>query len=268
MYTGSGQFNYSIKGTHNSLTEGRHELKMLPLSKRTLVAAIASFSFLLALVVFQLQQQENQRFGDGYHYVTSSAIQWFKLNGEHHPPNHPKEPPLPNLYAVFCSNTPNGESYRSNDYAFILPLTALAWERIGFRSIVIIVGYRCEWDNDPALSLILSFLEARKAIVIFIPSPIENRAMLSQTARIFAHNLPGFPAKDNDYVITSDADLWPIHREHYTPRPSRKLVLVHSGCCGTFQWNGTSYRMYPMSNIGATVSAWKDIINYNHMVII
>jgi hypothetical protein len=226
---------------------------------------IASFSLLLVLVVFQLQQENQMKFGDGYDYVTSNARQWL-LNGELHRPRHPKKKAPPNLYAVFCSNTPNGESYRSNDYAFLLPLTALAWERIGFRSIVIIAGYRCEWDNDPALSLILAFLEARKATVIFIPSPVESRAMLSQTARIFAHNLPGFPAKDDDYVITSDADLWPIHREHYAPRPSRELVLVHSGCCGTFQWNGTNYRMYPMSNIGATVSAWKDIINYNHNV--
>ena len=231
---------------------------MLQQSKRTIIAIVASFSLLLILIVFQLDQQ-NKRLSDGYDYVKSNTQHWLM------PEYHPKKP-QPNLYAVFCSNTPNGESYRSTDYAFFLPLTALAWERIGFRSIIIIAGYKCEWDNDPALSLILAYLEARKATVIFIPSPVENRAMLSQTARIFAHNLPGFPAKDDDYVITSEADLWPIHREHYTPRPSRQLVLVHGVCCGTFPWNGTSYRMYPMSNIGATVSTWKQIINYNHQV--
>ena len=228
---------------------------MLQQSKLARFIVIASFFLFVTLVVSKLQH--GLFADDEYTLVDQKFLH-----------QHPNRKPAPNLYAVFCSNTPNGESYRSNDYAFLLPLTALAWERIGFRSIVIIAGYRCEWDNDPALSLILSFLEARKATVIFIASPVENRAMLSQTARIFAHNLPGFPAKDNDYVITSDADLWPIHREHYTPRPSRELVLVHSGCCGTFQWNGTNYRMYPMSNIGATVSAWKDIINYNHMVVI
>ena len=164
---------------------------MLQLSKQTLVAVVASFSLLLVLVVFQLQQK-NQRLSEGYDYVADSARHWL-MAGESSAEMeyHPKKPPPGNLYAVFCSNTPNGESYRSNDYAFFLPLTALAWERLGFRSIVIIAGYRCEWDNDPALSLILSYLEARKATVIFIPSPVENRAMLSQTARIFAHNLPG-----------------------------------------------------------------------------
>jgi len=229
------------------------------------LVVIVSFSLLVVFLVSKLQQQQQHGITDDDRESTLLFEQQNHrpLHHQHHPK---KKKPPPNLYAVFCSNTPNGESYRSNDYAFLLPLTALAWERIGFRSIVIIAGYRCEWDNDPALSLILAFLEARKATVIFIPSPIESRAMLSQTARIFAHNLPGFPAKDDDYVITSDADLWPIHREHYTPRPSRELVLVHSGCCGTFQWNGTNYRMYPMSNIGATVSVWKDIIDYNHLV--
>ena len=168
------------------------------------------------------------------------------------------------LYAVFSSNTPNGVSYRSYDYAFYLPLTALAWERVGFRSIVLIAGSRCEWDNDPALSVILAGLEKINAIVIFIPTPLTNRMMISQTSRLFVSNLIGFPGNNDDYVITTDSDLWPIHREHYTPKSNHQIVLVHSACCGNFQWNGTSYTMLPMSNIGTSVSTWKQIINFNH----
>ena len=56
---------------------------------------------------------------------------------------------VPINYAVFATSTPNGESYRSYDYAYNVPLTALAWERIGFRSIVLIIGSRCEWENEP-----------------------------------------------------------------------------------------------------------------------
>lgn len=217
-------------------------------NQRVLVSFITPF-MLIVLIVYYQNQQLLSEYGETIVELTPSD-----RNNQ-------------TLYAVFCSNTPQSGSYRGYDYAFSLPLTALAWERIGFRSIVIIVGNRCEWDNDPALSLVLSYLEARnKTTIIFIPSQIKYRPMLSQTARIFAHNLPGFPAKEGDYVISTDADLWPIHREHYTPHPSRQLVLVHGQCCGHFNWNGTSYRMYPMSNIGATVSTWKQIINVNHWV--
>lgn len=178
---------------------------------------------------------------------------------------HVVETPLVN-YVVFGSNTPNGESYRSYDYAFNLPLTALAWERIGFRSVVLIIGSRCEWENDPALSTILSHLEGRQTTIIFIASPTDQRSKLSQTARPFAVNLPGFPGKDNDYLITSDSDLWPLRKEHYIPRPNKNLVLVHSQCCGFFQWNNKSYPMYPMSNIGATVATWRQAMNDNHSI--
>ncbi|KZS02830.1 Uncharacterized protein APZ42_034585 [Daphnia magna] len=175
-----------------------------------------------------------------------------------------KRPPV--NYVVFGSNTPNGDSYRSYDYAFNLPLTALAWERIGFRSIVLIIGSRCEWENDPALSFILSHLEARRVSIIFIASSLEQRPKLSQTARAFAVNLPGFPGNDNDYLITSDSDLWPLRREHYIPRPNMDVILVHSRCCGFFLMNNKSYPMYPMSNIGATVSTWRQVMNDNHSI--
>lgn len=166
------------------------------------------------------------------------------------------------MYAVFGSNTPNGESYRSYDYAYQLPMAALAWERIGFKSIVLIVGSRCEWDNEPALRHVLTALEARQSVtVIFVSAPLEQRPLLSQTGRIFAANLPEFPGKPYDYVVTSDADLWPLHREHFIHQPGKNVVLVHSLCCGFFDWKGKTYRMYPMGNIGATANTWRQILN-------
>jgi hypothetical protein len=169
-------------------------------------------------------------------------------------------------YAVFCATTPNGESYRSYDYAYNIPLTALAWERIGFKSIVLIIGARCEWENDPALRLILSRLEERSGTAIFVKSSLKYRTTLSQLARIFVTNFKEFPGKENDYLITSDADLWPIRKEHFISHPNMDIVLVHSECCGEFKMNNKSYPMYPMSNIGATVSIWRQIMNENHPI--
>jgi len=172
----------------------------------------------------------------------------------------------PSWYAVFSASTPDGETHRSHDYAFYLPLTALAWERIGFKSFVILVGRRCEWDQDPALKLILSKLEDdRKAVVVFVEAASEHRVMIGQTSRLFAANLDGFQGfLEDDYLVTSDADLWPIRREHYVPRSNHDLVLVHSECCGSFNvsWRGNrNYKMYPIGNIGADASTWRQIMN-------
>jgi hypothetical protein len=172
----------------------------------------------------------------------------------------------PVKYVVFCTSTPNGESHRSYDYAYNLPLTALAWERIGFKSIVPIIGSRCEWENDPALRLILSRLEERRGTAIFVNSPLEYRTALSQTARIFVTNMKQFPGTDNDYLITSDADLWPLRKEHFIPRHKKDIVLIHWRCCGEFKMNNKSYSMYPMSNIGASVFTWRQIMNDNHTI--
>jgi hypothetical protein len=174
---------------------------------------------------------------------------------------------VPINYAVFATSTPNGESYRSYDYAYNVPLTALAWERIGFRSIVLIIGSRCEWENEPALKLILTRLEERRGTAIFVDSPLQYRQTLSQTARIFVANMEAFPGQSGDYLITTDSDLWPLRREHYIPRPGSDIVLVHSACCGYFSMNNKSYQHFPMSNIGASVSTWLQITNDNHSII-
>jgi len=129
-------------------------------------------------------------------------------------------------------------------------LTVLAWERIGFKSIVAIIGSRCEWVNDPALRVILNRLEVdRGAAVIFVEAELENRVMLSQTIRIFASNLKDFPARGGDYLMTGDADQWPLRRGHFIPRRGHQLVILHGNCCGNFSlpWRANqSFQMYPM----------------------
>lgn len=220
-----------------------------------LLIALAAFTLFLVLSL-----QVNQPKSSAESTIVKQQTLSYRLFGE----KDSGRKPAPVNYVVFGSNTPNGESYRTYDYAFNLPLTALAWERLGFRSIVLIIGSRCEWENDPTLSLIISYLEARRATVIFVSAPLDYRPTLSQTARAFTVNFPEFPGSDGDFLITSDSDLWPLRKEHYSPRPGMDVVLVHAGCCGFFQMNNKSYPMYPMSNIGATVSTWRQIMNDNH----
>ncbi|EFX63539.1 hypothetical protein DAPPUDRAFT_119127 [Daphnia pulex] len=113
----------------------------------------------------------------------------------------------------------------------------------------------------------LFYLGARRAIIIFLDAPPDYQTTLSQTVRIFAFNLKEFPGRPaQDFVMTSDTDLWPLRKEHFLPRPNSDIVLLHSECCTPFSINNRSYPMYPMSNIGATVSTWRQIMNDNHKI--
>ena len=173
-------------------------------------------------------------------------------------------------FAVFACSTPDQKSHRAFDYTFYLPLTALAWQRIGFESIILIIGEKLEWINHPILSYTLETLNALPYVtVLFISANVENRAMLSQTARIFLANMDDFPGVSNDHIMTTDADLWPLRKEHYyIPQGmDRSLILVHSKCCAPFNYVGRSYPMFPMSNIGASAATWRQIINTNSSVL-
>jgi hypothetical protein len=156
-------------------------------------------------------------------------------------------------FAVFGCSTPEKNSHRGFDYVFYLPLTVKAWQRIGFESIILIIGEKKEWQVHPILSYVLETLEIQPdATVIFISAKVENRMMLSQTARIFVAYMKEFPGTATDHILTTDSDLWPLRKEHFylPPGIDRPLLLVHSQCCDPFTFDGRSYPMLSMSHIG------------------
>jgi len=82
-------------------------------------------------------------------------------------------------YAVF--STTSGANAQSLGFIFLLPLTALAWKRIGFDSVVIIVGCSLDvWSSDALLHMVLSSIRELDAAVVFINVHPANSVMLSQ----------------------------------------------------------------------------------------
>ena len=82
-------------------------------------------------------------------------------------------------YAVF-STTSNTSDAQSLGFIFLLPLTVLAWRRIGFDSLIIIVGSENVWNSDPLLYMVLTYVRKLDAIVIFLNAHPENTVMVSQ----------------------------------------------------------------------------------------
>lgn len=163
--------------------------------------------------------------------------------------------PKSQMFAVYGCTTPLKTDY---NYVFYLPLTALAWQRVGFRSLVILVGSKAQWLKTPVLRHVLTSLEERHAVVVFLESPAQNAIMLSQVSRLFAASLHKF--QDNDYLLTTDSDLWPFHGPLYTLPKGKHVLSLNSKCCGRFEWKGQTYQMLPMGNIGASANTWREIM--------
>ena len=162
------------------------------------------------------------------------------------------------LYAAYGCATPRQDF----NYAFYLPLTALAWERIGFESVILIAGSKSEWDQSEAAAYILRHLEERKCIVKFIESNEMNQLSISQIARLFAYKFDTFA--DNDYIVTSDADVWPLEKDFFVIPARHSVLSTNAFCCGHFTHKDRHYRMRPMVSIGSYTMFWKAMMETEH----
>lgn len=85
-------------------------------------------------------------------------------------------------YAVFSTTTENREAL---NFIFLLPLTALAWKRVGFHCVVIVVGPVDVWNSDELYHFVLSAVRQLEAVVVFLEPRPEKSVMISQVSRIF-----------------------------------------------------------------------------------
>ncbi len=158
-------------------------------------------------------------------------------------------------YAIYSCSTTQGDV---KNYLFPLPLTALAWKRIGFGSIIIIVGDSKKWKTT-LLSHVYSNLQKLDCVFVFLNISEQNEVMLSQTSRVLVANLLNVSEKE-PYLVTTDADMWPIREEIYRLPQGKDVLLLNTGCCGSFQHtNNRTYQMLPMVYVGMYQSTWKAV---------
>lgn len=166
-------------------------------------------------------------------------------------------------YAVISASTPQGLSQKKYNYVFCLPLTVMAWYRIGYDTIILISGSEKHWQREPVLALILSYLKDLKAHLHFLETKDENLVMISQTSRLFASCIMG-NLKADDIVITSDSDLWPLNSEMYVLPEDNKLMVLNAYCCGDFKYKEGKFQMHPIANIATSVKTWRTIMQQEY----
>jgi len=90
--------------------------------------------------------------------------------------------------------------------------------------------------------------------------------LLNKVSRVFAANLLMKAASESEsdvmdsvYLMTTDADLWPISSSAYDLPAAVDLLSLNSFCCGNFTHGTETYRMIPMANIGARIATWRNL---------
>jgi hypothetical protein len=135
-------------------------------------------------------------------------------------------------------------------YSFFAPLTALVWRHIaGFDPLLLLIGSSIEWRSDPRAAVVLAEA-SRHAEVVFVPrlAGVADHS-LAQVVRLCAAALDG---ADDDYLLVSDIETWPLDGERYQAvDPRREFQVFNADAYGGDR--------LPMCYLGGRRAAWRDI---------
>jgi hypothetical protein len=151
------------------------------------------------------------------------------------------------------------------DYAFLAPLTALMWRAIvGYQPIILCVGTPEQWNDreaNPAGHVALKAMQEVGAQVHHIPALEGHRdSTVAQVSRLFASALP---LPESTYLITGDADMFPMSKEFFTAVDRSKPMHVLFANAYMKDIGGGKLvpeGKYPICYLGATVGTWRRVM--------
>lgn len=164
-----------------------------------------------------------------------------------------------NYFVILSSDIDGIQTYF---YTFYLPFASLAWKKIGYTPIVFLVSsdfYNINYFSKKSID----FLDEIGVHTVKINSFDGYQLLTSKLSRIFSGFIENKIIKENDYIITSDADLIPININYYKVNHPEEITVWNSECCENFDVEGSSIKMYPLSHIGMTKSNWIKVTNLN-----
>ena len=130
-------------------------------------------------------------------------------------------------------------------YFYHLPIVALSWRRVGYEPIFLVVTSN---ESEPSRQnvLTLSYLAQMKARVVYFKTRNKLEKVSSQMARTFVGLMAEADVKERDFVLTSDADLYPVNGRLFQVADDDSVKVWNGACCGSFKYKEKSYTMYPM----------------------
>jgi hypothetical protein len=150
-------------------------------------------------------------------------------------------------------------------YFYHLPILALMWRRVNFEPFFIIV-YSDQSKLSKANNLTLSYLEQMNVKVHYFHAVENYEITTAMVVREMSGLLGTEDIKENDFILTSDCDLYPIDARHYVIVNDDAIKVWNYGCCGDFSYNGEVYSMLPMAHIGMRKYQWHEVMGIDPLV--
>ncbi len=139
------------------------------------------------------------------------------------------------------------------DYAFPVGIAALLWrDLVGYEPFVFLCGTLEEWSR-PKMGVVNGFLYEMKIETLTVPPlPEWPVHVTAQNVRYHAACLERFD--DRDWLMLSDADMFPTTREHFHQHED------YTGRWAFYYANGDHYNNYPTCYMTARAEDWCDLM--------
>lgn len=165
-------------------------------------------------------------------------------------------------YAVISTTIDLGRDF----YLFYLPISALAWRRIGYEPIVILITDEIEENTSRLLEnklvrKTIDYLNVFNIKIYYLPTKTNYENYVGMLARIFVGALPSELVEDKDFIITTDTDLLPVDLGYYNLPNTNSIKILNAFCCGSFEHENVNYQMYPMGHVGMRKKQWRELMN-------
>lgn len=137
------------------------------------------------------------------------------------------------------------------EYSFYAPLTARMWVEVGYKPFIVFHGKPEEWSL-PRHRVLFEYLKHSMADYLFLGNVKGcSKALAIKLARWYAGCYTIFA--DDDYLLTSDIDLWPLSFAWYSSQdPEKRYHLFNADIHGG--------AMHSTCHIGAQAKYWRKLM--------
>ena len=139
-------------------------------------------------------------------------------------------------------------------YAWYAPITAMIWANMDWIPVVAFVETKST-PPGPLHHFIMKQVEAAGGEVIRLSNNLEESRYLS--SMVVSTSRAALAASDwpeNDYVLMSDVDIWPLDRQIFD-RETSFPASIHV-------FDRHTIKMYSACYIGMNVRTWREVIGY------
>ena len=153
----------------------------------------------------------------------------------------------------------------SMNYAFCIPFAVASWQRIGWKTTILIFGDTRIWQSSPVLLLVQNITQQIDQSVKFRTIPVRsNPVSYAQVGRLFVTAVTPWILPD-DIVLTSDVDILPLNKSMYDEVNGTEIFILNADCCGRFTWANSRISMQPMTSIGTTLNNWRSLMEIRRL---